>query len=97
MIETTPFTDTLNPTLTIKDDTYTMQEAVWLMNFLEKEIRRVQIEHYPAYGRSEEPCNHRALIDTGLGYYYCPACKEPFRREEYLKMSLGRPEETNNL
>jgi hypothetical protein len=26
--------------------------------------------------KSKEDCQHEPLIDTGVGYYYCPACKE---------------------
>ena len=32
-----------------------------------------------------EPCTHEPLIDTGIGYYHCPACNEGWTYDEWKK------------
>lgn len=38
----------------------------------------------------QEVCEHLPLIDTGLGYYYCPACNNGWTYTEY-EASGGNP------
>lgn len=42
------------------------------------------LEEFPA-PPVEVECDHKPLVDTGVGYYHCPACNKGFTYEEWSK------------